>query len=1619
MNVFEMTIQRKNADRWPIVVKYSRSQELLPQRSEGLLQLTPETLQELTRLQKRPRDYGRTLGAALFQDEIRDAFVGALYESEDPLRVLLFIEATDLEVRTLRWERLCAPIDDTWRLLATNQRVLLSLYIPAITERRFPPIGNRDLRALVLVASPDSLDRYRLAPFDVQNAVDGVRQALGEIPCDVLAHLPGAVGLPTLDALCEQLTKRETRYSLLHFVCHGKAIAGGETVLFWANAQNQVEPVTATRLLQRLADLNGPKGLPHFTFLCSCETASPDAEAGLGGLGQRLVRELGMPAAIAMSDPVTVKTALALTGSFYQQLRQSGQVDLALCEATAGLAERDDITVPALFSRLGGRPLFSDNLDRDLTCAEIEYGLNRLQTLLQERSPVLISQFKAQKARLEQTLGAEAAVLNLQGRQERNQGLSEINTLCDRTVELSFNALALGKTPPLYDSRCPFRGLNAFRPEDGEFFFGRELLIQKLQNKLAEDNFLAVLGPSGSGKSSVVLAGLIPSLQMQQKGLQMAYMTPSTEPLVQLETTLSKVQDRPSVLVVDQFEELFTLCSNNSDRLEFIDRLLSLTQKQPVVVTMRADFWGEVAPYPQLKERMQQRQELIGPMDLTELRRSMEMQAEKVGLRFEADLSNSILDEVRGEPGAMPLLQHLLLELWKRRQGRWLRCEEYRELGGVSQAIAQTADRVYHSLSPIAQTQVRNIFVRLTRLDDSAVAGEKRLDTRRRVTLEELVPGGGTFRDTKKLVQRLAGEEARLVVTTVNPATQKEQVEVAHEALIRYWPRLNNWLDEDRVYLQLRESIRQAALDWSRHGRSITDDSYLLHRGGRLEDAEQLRDRSLLPLNQIEQDYLEACIYWRDRQIQEKEARNLVFVVQDLLNNDLTKALRMAQTAYSLDCAHNLPQVSQALSEAYYTMIAKRVGLYRANLQQNAPVSLAIYAPDGSKILTVPQEDNTAKLWDSRGQLLKELDQGSPIRNAAFSHDGSKIITVGDERRVKLWDSEGNYIKDLIGHTKAPNQPWTNVNHVAFSPDDQTIVTVSSDYSAIIWDGNGNLYKKLTDHRDVVGSVSFSPNGEYFVTCGLWRDSSARLYDKQGQAIATLGMDTGTHKKQHSWECGITSAAFSPDSQWLVTTSKDFTAKIWDIQGNLLKILDDHRGDVNQVVFSPDGNFFVTASQDKTAIIWDRQGNKRQVLTHQDSIQSVAFSPNGQFIVTGSADSRAKLWDLQGNLLLNFEGHESGINSVQFSPDGHSLLTASVDRTAKIWNIQSPINSPSFCHEQNVISAKFTPDGRQILTASYDMTVKLWDAQTHQLLKTYTGFGPDYYGNQRIYSLDISPDGKRFVTTGTDYTIRIWEIETGQIIKAWTGEHQRNCTSDGWCGATNARYSHDGNYIITCDFGGQAKVWDADGNFVKNLNESDPTKSHQQQVNGIDMSRDNQYIATGSYDKTVRLWNFETGQLIKVLSGHSKAVNCVKFAPDSQTLLTASADQTAKLWDLEGKILVDIKGHADNVYSGDFSETGDYLVTASQDKTAKIWDKKGKLIYTLTGHTEGVNSAYFSPDGQSVITASQDKSARIWPLLDQIYSGLQEMDLYCLTPEDLEEYGIDVGLCQSRIKGGD
>ena len=331
----------------------------------------------------------------------------------------------------------------------------------------------------------------------------------------------------------------------------------------------QVSPTTATRFIERLDRLQGARGLPHLTFLSTCESASPEAEreGAMGGLAQRLVRELGMPAVIAMTKKVSIETATDLACRFYERLRDHGEVDRALVEAEVELADAGDVTVPALYGRLGGRPLFSDTLDRELTDSEVENGLVRLEKLLPERAPVLETTLAEQSEILCGHLGADRAALSPEARQDWDQALDEVNAISEECLDLGFRALALGQSPPAYDDRCPFPGLAAFQPDDKEFFFGREPLVAALMERLKAHNFLALLGPSGSGKSSVVLAGMVTALRQEQQDLQLAYLTPGGNPVAQLECELDQVQpEKPALVVVDQFEELFTLVEDEDLR---------------------------------------------------------------------------------------------------------------------------------------------------------------------------------------------------------------------------------------------------------------------------------------------------------------------------------------------------------------------------------------------------------------------------------------------------------------------------------------------------------------------------------------------------------------------------------------------------------------------------------------------------------------------------------------------------------------------------------------------------------------------------------------------------------------------------------------------------------------------------------------------------------------------------------------------------------------------------------------------------------------------------------------------------------------------------------------------
>jgi CHAT domain len=831
--VLQITLQRRFARNWPVVLEQSIAGFFLPVRTEGALALNAEDISQGLRGITDAKEYGTLLGHALFGGEIREAFTLALARSQALVHVLLFVE--DTELKGLHWEWLCAPVDGKWEFLATNVRTPFSLHLPSTTDHRFPSIGRSDLRALIVAANPRQLERFGLEAFDATAAVTGVQRALGEISSTVLADVPGSTGLPTLEHIIEHLSSGN--YPLLHLIGHSRRNRGdGEIGLFLTTSDDQVALVTWTRLLDRFRTL---ARVPYFIFLASCDTAESGAGEALGGLGQRLVEYLGIPAVLAMKGQVSFQTVQELSAVFYHRLRDHGIVDLALAEARASLGDRPDGLVPTLYSRLGGQALFSETVDRPLTPAEIERGVTRAARYIEERAPVLVQGF----LQLAEAVSPNALAAAPKRSAESEQALARINDLCEEALDLQFHSLAFGREPLPYDARCPFRGLQPFRVDDSEFFFGREALVARLEERLEIERFLALVGSSGCGKSSLVLAGLVPAFGLRYNNFKFAYMLPGSDPIESLNRALSE-NDQLSLFILDQFEELFTLTPVNRRR-PFLDRLLKLSEKMRVAITLRADFFGECTDYPELGERLRLGLIPIAPMEQSELRRAMERQAAAVGLRFEADLVNTILDEVRDEPGIMPLWQFALQELWKRRHGRWLRSDEYRAIGGVSAVVARTADEFYVSRSSEEQEQIQELLLRLIRVNEDGAS------SRRRVPREELRMFGNASHSTASLIDGLVN--ARLLTTSANPVTGFSEVEVAHEALITRWPRFSGWVQSRGKSLQLLQVIRERAQEWRRRGNAT---EFLLSRS-LLQEADNLLD----PWDQYTQseiDYLEA-----------------------------------------------------------------------------------------------------------------------------------------------------------------------------------------------------------------------------------------------------------------------------------------------------------------------------------------------------------------------------------------------------------------------------------------------------------------------------------------------------------------------------------------------------------------------------------------------------------------------------------------------------------------------------------------------------------------------------------------------------------------------------------------
>ncbi|MDA0639577.1 MULTISPECIES: hypothetical protein [Nonomuraea] len=1117
-----------------------------------------------------------------------------------------------------------------------------------------------------------------------------------------------------------------------------------------------------------------------------------------------------------------------------------------------------------------------------------------------------------------------------------------------REWETRYRALAeesaRDRTDPAGDGASPYLGLAAFQPEDADRYFGRASLVERLVHQVAQAPVVAVFGASGSGKSSLIRAGLVPATRAHPafSGHEWSWvlLTPTGQPLRELTRAVAELcggepgRGEPGwldralrhadptggtrvLLLVDQFEELFTLCPDAGERAEFIDVLLDAARGPgrvaKVVLGVRADFYGHCATHPGLLEVLGQgAQVLVGPMTRDELRSAITQPAAMAGLTIERELVATMIADITDEPGGLPLLSHALLETYRHRRNNTMTKAGYQVCGGVHGALAQTAERLYAEFDATEQEVACQVFVRLTALGDGIG------DTRRRARHGELATVGDP-RTVNRVLDKLAA--ARLVVIGT------DSVEVAHEALIRAWPRLSRWLTDDRESVLLHRKLTDATQAWQSSGR----DPELLYRATQLDQVLAWAGPAhrAVRLNAGEREFLDAAIHSRDTQARSRRRRTLhlrvaTATVVTLLATASVITLQQradARDQHRVAVARQLVAEATALREtdplraAQLSLAAWRtapdVAATRDSLISTQAYPLptrlrghtgevrdVVYSPDG-RILATSAGDATVRLWD----LATRTQAGAPltghtavVNGLAFSPDGSVLATASYDRTVRLWDvaRRAPLGEPMTGHTGP-------ITGIAFSPDGRLLVTGGADGVLRTWDTvrRTAVGEPMVGHRGPITGIALSSDGVTAATSS--NDKTVRLWN-----VVTRTPAGGPLTGHTNVTNGV---AFSPDGELLASTSADKTVRLWEVATRtpVGGPLTGHTNVTYGVAFSPDGRTLASSGWDKTVRIWDITSGRQRgtaLIGSTSSVLNIAFSPDGSALAGGDSDGMTLIWPLRENLM---PAHTDAVYAVAVSPDGHVLGTAADDRTVRLWaaTTHAPLAAPLTGHTAEVRAMAFSPQGGILATGSWDGTLRLWDAASRAPIgKPLTGH-VDW-----VRGLAFSPDARLVATAGMDMAVRLWDTTTRSPSGA-------------------------------------------------------PLTGHTNSVTGIAFSPDGRTLATGANDKTVRLWDVTTRTATgEPLTGHTSVVRDVVFSPDGRLLASAGDDKTVRLWDIPGRRLIaTLTGHTGEVLKLAFSPDGRELASTSLDKTVRLWDTADRSTTTILSAGTGFAGVAYTPNG--------------------------------------------------------
>ncbi|MBD2179346.1 WD40 repeat domain-containing protein [Pseudanabaena sp. FACHB-1998] len=1099
----------------------------------------------------------------------------------------------------------------------------------------------------------------------------------------------------------------------------------------------------------------------------------------------------------------------------------------------------------------------------------------------------------------------------------------------------------------LFIANSPYKGLKKFEPEDKDRFFGREQLIISLGKELELSGLILLLGASGSGKSSVIRAGLIPSLS-DKLGMNFINLTftPDEDPFESLYASLLskfkqseakiarevdaktltqvikvlKQEDTQWLIFIDQFEELFTI-SQAEKRSKFVESLVQLIKlgdhSVKIVMTMRSDFLEKFSPYPNFGKLVQKHIRLMVDMLPDELQLAIEKPVEKHGVVFEKGLVKEMIQDVQGEAGYLPLLQYTLNLLWESEtlsssfQERTLNVNSYRKLGGVRGALQKHVDQIYASLTKQQQTAAKQIFLSLVDIDGDGSSNSTGKAVSRRAYRSEL---------TGELVESTLKEliDQNLLVSNDIEGKQQPTVEIAHEAILSSWVILKEWIKDASEAITVKNRLNEDSNNWKQ---TKSNDEFW--SGSKLEKVLELRKdntfRVLGGLTEDEKRFVDLSLRWRDR--------------------------RRQRTIISLSGGLGL------------TLIL----MFFAGWQwQRAVIGQINSLASSSKALFSSGQELDA--------LIEALKAGKLLKQT-WSVDGETRVRVLTSLQQSVYRSREQ--NKLLGHD-------TSVWQVIPSPDGKLLASAGGDRLVKLWKPDGSQFTTLEGHSDKVYSVSFSPDGTLLASAS--GDKTIKLWKTDGLPTSRTATHTFTDHEDE-----VVSVSFSPDGKTIASASRDKTVKLWRLDGKLIKTLKGHTNQVRDVTFSKDGRI-ASASFDKTVRLWSADGKLlREIKGHDKEVVTVSFSPDGQKLISAGDDKTLRLWNLDGKLLKTFKGHAELVWDVNFSPDGKTIASCSGDGTIKLWSLNSDNASATLKGSQPVYSVSFISlDGKSLASSGFQKEMTIWRIGesafgANKIITGHTG---------RIWGTAFDWDTILIASASADNTFKLWGLN-GSLVRS---------IADFGDSVVRISFSRDGEKIASASLDRSVKLWKRDGTLLNNLN------GHTDWVWGVDFSKDNQLLVSASNDKTIKIWQVSNGSLKKSFTAHDGWIFDVKFSPDGNTLASASMDKTAKLWKLDGTLLRTFSGHSDLVSGVSFSPDGKMLATSSGDKTVKVWQiSDGKLLSTLKGHEGYVIGVSFSPDSKRVASASWDHTVRIWgidgTLVETLKGHSDEVNAVSFSPD--------------------